>query len=70
MPIGNRTLTALMGLALCTTLVGGVLTGCDLDSSQNYDQLPDSSGNDKTTSSLMAPEAPDLGTDPGGDGGT
>lgn len=69
MPIGKRTLGALMGLALCTTLVGGVLTGCDLDTDQNYTQQEDSLGNNTNTSSLMAPEPPSLGTDRGGDGG-
>lgn len=70
MPIGKRTLTALMGLALCTTLAGGLLTGCDLATDQNYDQLPDSSGDDRSTSSLMAPEPPNLEAGRGGDGGS
>lgn len=70
MPTGKRALTGLMGLALSVTLAGGVLAGCDLDTSQNYDQLPDSTQDNPATSSLMAPEAPDLGTDQGRDGGS
>lgn len=70
MPIGKRTLTALTAVALCTSLVGGVLTGCNLDTEDRYNRTQDSTGtNNPATSSLMAPEAPDLGTERGGDGG-
>lgn len=60
MGIGKRTLTALMGLALCTTLAGGVLTGCNLNTDEHYDQVQDSTDDNPATSSLTAPEAPDL----------
>lgn len=67
MPIGKRALTALMGLAVCATLAGGVLTGCDLDTTERYEQEPDTSNNNPATSSLLAPDAPNLGTDGGDD---
>lgn len=71
MPIGKRTLTALTAVALCTSLAGGILTGCNLDTGERYNRNQDSTGtNDPATSSLMAPEAPDLGTDRGSDGGS
>lgn len=63
--IGKRTLTALMELAVCTTLAGGVLTGCNLNTDEHYQQLPESSGDGQTTSSLTAPEPPNLQMDRG-----
>lgn len=56
MRIGKRATTVLLGVAVSVTLVGGVLTGCDLDTTQNYSQNDSVPGQPGGSSSLTGPE--------------